>query len=82
MIEQRDLPRYGLLMARDMADADEAEEGEVPVGDVRDLKAGESAEEELSLIGVLKALATNRRGMTGFMATFIYGLVDGALDPT
>lgn len=65
-------------MARDQVDSDEEEEA--PVGNMSVLKDGE--DEELSLIGVVKALATNRRGMTGFVGTFIYGLIDGALDPT
>jgi hypothetical protein len=38
--------------------------------------------EELSLFGVIKALGSNRRGMTGVVMTAIFGLVDGALDPT
>jgi hypothetical protein len=39
-------------------------------------------EEELSLFGVIKALGSNRRGMTGVVMTAIFGLIDGALDPT
>ena len=66
MIEQRDLPKYGLPMA--IYEVDSEDEEEAPVGDVREL---EDAEEELSLIGVVKALATNRRGMTGFMGTAV-----------
>jgi DHA1 family vesicular acetylcholine transporter-like MFS transporter 3 len=37
---------------------------------------------ELSPWGVLVALAKSPRGMNGFIATFIYGLAIGALDPT
>lgn len=66
VIEQRDLPKYGLPMA--IYEVDSEDEEEAPVGDVREL---EDAEEELSLIGVVKALATNRRGMTGFMGTAV-----------
>lgn len=66
VIEQRDLPKYGLPMAINEVDSDEEEEA--PVGDVTNL---EDVDEELSLVGVVKALATNRRGMTGFMGTAV-----------
>jgi hypothetical protein len=51
-------------MAINQVDSDDEEEA--PVADVSNLENGD---EELSLIGVVKALATNRRGMTGFVGT-------------
>ena len=37
---------------------------------------------ELSPLGVLAALARSGRGLNGFLITFVFGLVLGALDPT
>jgi DHA1 family vesicular acetylcholine transporter-like MFS transporter 3 len=37
---------------------------------------------QLSPWGVLAALAKSKRGMVGFIVTFTFGLVIGALDPT
>jgi hypothetical protein len=71
VIEQRDLPKYGLESIKDQEARESGVEAEV-----------EEEVEELSLFGVIKALGSNRRGMTGVMMTAIFGLVDGALDPT
>jgi hypothetical protein len=66
------LPQYGLESVKEQ----EAREAGT------DSEAEEEDVEELSLFGVIKALGSNRRGMTGVMMTAIFGLVDGALDPT
>jgi MFS family permease len=71
VIEQRDLPKYGLESIKDQEARESGVEAEV-----------EEEVEELSLFGVIKALGSNRRGMTGVLMTAIFGLVDGALDPT
>lgn len=71
VIEQRDLPQYGLESVKDQEAREAGTEAEE-----------EEEVEELSLFGVIKALGSNRRGMTGVMMTAIFGLVDGALDPT
>ena len=71
VIEQRDLPKYGLESIKEQEAREAGVEVEV-----------EEEVEELSLFGVIKALGSNRRGMTGVMMTAIFGLVDGALDPT
>jgi DHA1 family vesicular acetylcholine transporter-like MFS transporter 3 len=71
VIEQRDLPKYGLESIKEQEAREAGVEAEV-----------EEEVEELSLFGVIKALGSNRRGMTGVMMTAIFGLVDGALDPT
>lgn len=71
VIEQRDLPQYGLESVKDQ----EAREAGTETEEDEEV-------EELSLFGVIKALGSNRRGMTGVMMTAIFGLVDGALDPT
>lgn len=71
VIEQRDLPQYGLESVKDQ----EAREAGTEMEEEEEV-------EELSLFGVIKALGSNRRGMTGVMMTAIFGLVDGALDPT
>lgn len=75
VVEQRDLPAYGVPTLRDQAALED--NGEAPV-----VEATEVDEEELSLFGVIRALGSSRRGMTGVAMTFIFGMVDGALDPT
>lgn len=69
MIEQRDLPKYGIQPSREV--------------NLRATHAkGIKEEDELSLAGVVLAICRNRRGSIGWIATFLFGLVDGVLEPT
>jgi DHA1 family vesicular acetylcholine transporter-like MFS transporter 3 len=79
VIEQRDLPKYGLVSIKEQ---ESAEQRSLMSDEEREEEDEQEECEELSLFGVIKALGSNRRGMTGVVMTAIFGLVDGALDPT
>lgn len=79
VIEQRDLPNYGLISIKER---ENAEQRSLMSEEEREEEDERDDCEELSLFGVIKALGSNRRGMTGVIMTAIFGLVDGALDPT
>ena len=98
VIEQKDLPdsmRKPTITSVPAADVEKGEGAVEPAETLPPIEGNEAPKkqvqrrtgrmdpaDQLPLADTLSALLKSRRGVAGFLVTFIYGLVIGAIDPT